>query len=122
MERIKTNGSIAGSVGLALLGTTCCALPIVLVALGMGSAVASMVSAVPWLATLSEYKYLTFGFTAIVLAYSWYRVHQVSSCDMENAKRLKMQRLLLWGSTGIFLLAMFAAYALLPIALWLEKI
>jgi mercuric ion transport protein len=121
LERIKTNGSVAGSVGLALLGTTCCALPILLVALGAGGAVAAMVSAMPWLVPLSQYKYLTFGLTAVVLVYSWYRVHQVSSCDVADGRRLKRQRLLLWGSTGIFLLALFAAYALLPIILWLEN-
>jgi len=53
VENIKTNSSLLGGFGLALLGTTCCALPIALVSLGMGGAVASMMSAVPMLAWLS---------------------------------------------------------------------
>ena len=122
MERIKTDTSIAGSAGLALLGTTCCALPILLVALGMGGTVASMVSALPWLATLSKYKFATFGLTALVLVYSWFRVWRASSCDLKAAQRLKMQRGILWASTAVFILAMFAAYALLPITLWLERL
>lgn len=55
-ENLSTNTSLASGFGLALLGTTCCALPIVLVTLGMGSVVASVVSALPVLAWLSQYK------------------------------------------------------------------
>ena len=119
MERIKTNSSIASSAGLALLGTTCCALPIALVALGMGSTVASLVSALPWLATLSEYKAITFVLTALVLGYSWLQVRRVKACDIQDARRLKIQSLTLKISTGIFIIALFASYALLPITLWL---
>ncbi len=42
---------------VAVLGTLiCCALPIVLVALGAGSVVASLVSTAPWLVVLSRNK------------------------------------------------------------------
>jgi membrane protein implicated in regulation of membrane protease activity len=123
VENLKTNSSLLGGFGLALLGTTCCALPVALVSLGMGGAVASMASAVPMLAWLPKYKALTFSLTALVLAYSGWRlrgVSQSSQCSLEGGKRLKWQKRLLAGSTAIFALAVFAAYALLPIALWLE--
>jgi len=122
-ENIKTNSSLLGGFGLALLGTTCCALPIALVSLGMGGVVASLVSAVPMLGWLSQYKAITFSVTALVLAYSWWRlrgVSQSSQCSLEGGKRLKWQKRLLAVSTAIFALAVFAAYALLPITLWLE--
>ncbi len=122
MAKRKTNTSIASGAGLALLGTTCCALPIALVALGMGSTVASLVSALPWLATLSKYKIITFSLTALVLAYSWVQLGRVTTCDITGAKHLmKMQRTILSISTGVFIVAVFASYALLPITLWLEK-
>ena len=94
MENIKTNSSLLGGFGLTLLGTTCCALPVALVSLGMGGVVASMVSAVPMLAWLSKYKALTFSLTALVLAYGGWRlrgVSQSSQCSLEDGKRLKWQ-------------------------------
>ena len=48
----------------------CCALPVLLVTLGAGAALAGLVSAVPWLIALSKYKAWTFGISGamIVLA------------------------------------------------------
>ena len=119
-----TNTSLASGLGLALLGTTCCALPIILVTAGMGSVVASVVSMLPWLAWLSQYKAITFSITALVLTYSWWRLRrtgQSAQCVIEDGKRLKWQRRVLGISTAIFIAAVFAAYALLPITLWLES-
>lgn len=119
-----TNTSLASGLGLALLGTTCCALPIILVTAGLGSVVASVVSMLPWLAWLSQYKGITFTVTALVLTYSWWRLRHTGlsgQCDIEDGKRLKWQKRLLRLNTSIFLVAVFAAYALLPITLWLES-
>jgi len=123
-DNVTTNTSVASGFGLALLGTTCCALPIILVSIGMGSVVASVVSALPWLAWLSQYKGITFSITALVLAYSWWRLRRTGlsgQCAIEDGKRLKWQRRVLGISTAIFIAAVFAAYALLPISLWLES-
>jgi hypothetical protein len=50
------------------LGTLlCCALPALLVALGMGAVVAGLASDVPGLVWLSERKPLTFGTAAVML-------------------------------------------------------
>jgi len=57
---------------LTLFATTgtlvCCALPIMLVTLGMGATVAAMVTAIPFLVTLSQHKILVFGISAVMLA------------------------------------------------------
>lgn len=124
-ERVKTNTSLLSSFGLALIGTTCCALPIVLVTLGMGSMVASAVSVLPWMVWLSQYKAITFSVTALLLAYSGWRLRQINlsaRCSIEDGKRLKWQKRLLSVSAVIFVTAVFAAYALLPIMLWLEAV
>ncbi len=113
--------SVLSALGLSLLGTTCCALPIALVALGAGGSVASLVSAAPWLVTLSEYKAATFSATGLVLGYAWWRVRRVSQCDISDAKRLRVQRGVLWASSVIFAVSMFAAYAALPLLVWLES-
>ena len=87
--------SVLSAVGLTLLGTSCCALPIVLVALGAGGAVASMASSLPWLAALSEYKIATFGITALARGYAAWRLRplgQADTCSLEDGKRLRRQR------------------------------
>ena len=102
MGKGKENASIASAAGLTVLGTTCCALPITLVALGAGGAVASMASAAPWLVTLSEYKLATFGVTAAALVYSWWQVRKVAaSCSIADAKRMRVQKWVLRGATLI---------------------
>ncbi len=122
-NNVATNTSLVSGLGLALLGTTCCALPIVLVSAGMGSVVASVVSALPRLAWLSQYKGFTFSITALVLSYNWWRLRrtgQSKQCAIADGERLIGQRRVLGISTVIFIAAVFAAYALLPITLWLE--
>ncbi|MBR9910268.1 MAG: hypothetical protein GYB33_07945 [Gammaproteobacteria bacterium] len=119
-EQFKTNTSLFSGLGLALIGTTCCALPIALVALGLGSAVASMVAAMPWLTTFSQYKVVTFSLTASVLFYCYWRLHRISACTLADKRRLRWQKAVLWASTVILLVSLFAAYALLPLTLWLE--
>jgi hypothetical protein len=49
----------------------CCALPALFVALGMGAAVAGMVTAVPQLVWLSEHKLWVFGGSALMIAAAW---------------------------------------------------
>ena len=54
---------------LASGGTlVCCALPALLVSLGLGAALAGLVSAAPALVWLSEYKAPVFGVAALLLA------------------------------------------------------
>lgn len=125
MENLKTDSSLAGGVGLAVLGATCCALPIVLVALGLGGAVASLVSALPVLAWLSQYKAVTFTVTALVLIYSGWRLRRVmgaTTCSLEAGRRLRWQKRVLTVSALIWLVSVFAAYALLPLVLWWERV
>src|ERR1700723_1070415 len=49
----------------------CCALPSVLVLLGMGSAVASLLSAAPWLVSLSRHKIWIFCIAGVLIAGSF---------------------------------------------------
>ena len=119
---MKTDTSLFSGLGLALIGTTCCALPIALVTMGLGSAVASMVSAMPWLTTLSQYKSIIFSLTTLVLIFSYWRLHRIKACSLADKYRVRWQRAVLWSSSAILLSSLFAAYALLPITLWLERL
>ncbi len=122
MTDARTTSSLMGGAGLALLGTTCCALPIALVVLGMGGAVASMVSVAPWLVTLSEYKLVTFIGTGLVIGYSWWRVRSVQRCDVGERTRLRRQKVVLWATTSIFFMSIFAAYGLYPLVRYLDQV
>ena len=81
--------SVLSGLGLALLGTTCCALPIALVALGAGGAVAALVSTAPWLVVLSQYKAWTFAATASVQGYAWWRLRNATRCGLADARRMR---------------------------------
>ena len=65
---------------VAVLGTLiCCALPILLVALGAGSVVASLVSAAPWLVALSRSKDWVFLVAGALLAADYWILYRSTS-------------------------------------------
>ncbi|TXF12312.1 hypothetical protein FR698_07115 [Pelomicrobium methylotrophicum] len=114
-----------------LLTTTgtlvCCALPIMLVTLGLGAAVASLTSAVPFLIVLSQHKIWVFGFSAFMLALSgWilYRPGRKCPADPETGRLChrvqRWNRRIYWMSVVIWGIGFFAAYMALPLQLWLE--
>ena len=122
MSDNQTTAGIIGSAVLALTGATCCALPIALVAVGLGSVVASAVSALPWLGALAEYKTVTFSLTAVILSYSWWRLRRSRLCDVGEGPRLRIQQIILWVITALFAASIFAAYALFPLTLFLDSL
>ena len=50
----------------------CCALPALLISIGMGASLASLVSAFPWIIFISKYKIQTFILAAVLLVFSVY--------------------------------------------------
>jgi mercuric ion transport protein len=113
--------SLFTSVGTLL----CCALPSLLVLFGLGASVASMLSFMPWLVTLSQHRQWTFLISGVLIALSFvntyyiaprFRAEQCSPDDptaCEDASRVS--KLLLWGSAVIYAVGFFVAYALGPI-------
>lgn len=103
----------------------CCALPSLFVLLGLGATVASMLSFMPWLVTLSRHKAWTFAVSGVLIAASFVNMYYVaprirrkqcgaddpSACD--EASRLS--RILLWISAVIYAVGLFVAYVLGPI-------
>ena len=83
--------ALVGSLGTLV----CCVLPAVLVALGAGAALASLVTAVPQLVWLSEHKGLVFGLGAVLLAASgaalWYA--RALPCPADASAARACQRL-----------------------------
>jgi hypothetical protein len=71
LEPLNSNRSSLWSSLASLFASTstlvCCALPALLVAVGAGAALSSLVSAVPQLVWLSEHKELLFSFAGVML-------------------------------------------------------
>ena len=104
----------------------CCALPSVLVLFGMGTAVASLLSAAPWLVSLSRHKVWTFSIAGTLIAGSFVMTYVIApclrdgeACDAHNPTTCgevsKLSRVLLWGSALIYSGGFFVAYLLGPI-------
>lgn len=121
--------AFAGIGALLLAGGTlvCCALPILLVTLGMGATVAAWVSAAPWLVTLSQYKGWMFAASGAALlgaAYVLYRPGRACPADPRLARlcavadRWNQRVLALAGA--LWVLGAFAAYLWLPLRQWLD--
>lgn len=106
----------------------CCTLPIVLVSLGFGAAVASLASSFEFLQVLSANKAWTFGIAAaLIVAAALATRATARRCPADPALRAQCQRatrisrrtlivaVILWsaGFTG--------AYLALPIRVWLES-
>jgi len=103
----------------------CCALPSVLVLLGMGTTVASLLSAAPWLVSLSRHKIWTFSIAGTLIALSFLVTYLIAprlrqdACNADDPTACgevsKLSRSILWGSAVIWSCGFFVAYLLGPI-------
>ncbi len=130
---MKNNRSEQGLTWLALFASSgtliCCALPITLVTLGMGAAVASLTSSLPWLITLSLHKQWIFLFSGLMLAFSgWLLYRPGRSCPTDPALAEQCQRMHRWNlriwrtSVWIWCIGFMAAYLALPVTRWLDRL
>ena len=110
----------------------CCALPSVLVLLGMGTAVASLLSAAPWLVSLSRHKIWTFSIAGTLIACSFLmtyaiapRLREGETCGTDDPATCeevsKLSRALLWGSAIIYSAGFFVAYLLGPMLNYVDR-
>ena len=108
----------------------CCALPSVLVLLGLGTTVASLLSAAPWLVSLSRHKIWIFSIAGTLIAASFVMTYVIAPrlrdgevCLADDPTTCgevsKLSRVILWGSAIIWSGGFFVAYLLGPI---LERI
>jgi mercuric ion transport protein len=113
----------------------CCALPSLLVLFGLGASVASMLSFVPWLVTLSRHKQWTFAASGVLIALSFVNTYYISplisplirtkQCTADDPSACeeasKLSGILLWVSAVIYAAGVFVAYVLGPILTRLDK-
>lgn len=107
----------------------CCALPSLLVALGMGAVVAGMVSDFPALIWLSKYKEWTFLGAGLLIGFNFWLFYggRDKACEIDEYGNetpcdtaARWSKIILWISFGLYLLGLFSAYLLLPIQQFLE--
>jgi mercuric ion transport protein len=113
------------------LGTLlCCALPSLLVLVGLGATVASALSAAPWLVTLSHHRQWVFLTAGILMTINFFYVYRwaprmkaagaacepgTNGGDSACGRTSRLSRWLLWIAAAIYLVGFSTAYILAPI-------
>ncbi len=129
--RTRGSGVLSYLSLFSSLGTlVCCALPSVLVLLGLGATVASFISAVPWLVALSRHKNWVFGISSLLIAGNFVYVYWLSprlkttqaageACSVDDPSACesasKASRVILWVSAAIYAAGFFTAFVLGPL-------
>jgi len=115
--------SLFTSVGTLL----CCALPSLLVLLGFGATVASVLSTVPWLVMLSRHKNWVFFVSGLFITGNFFYVYKLSpnlraqteGCDSNGSAVCgeigRLSRSLLWVSAALYTIGFFTAFVLGPL-------
>ena len=105
----------------------CCALPIILVTLGLGATVAAFTSSFPLLVTIAQHKAWVFaGSGALLLVSGWlmYRAGRACPADPELGRLCDQtqvwNRRIYWSSVTLWGSGFFAAYLALPLRILLD--
>jgi hypothetical protein len=133
MSTANTRSDVRGAVVSYLslftsVGTLfCCALPSLLVLLGMGATVASVLSALPFLVALSHHKPIVFSLSGVMIALGFVYTHGIApklrradlTCDPNDPSACttadKVSRFMLWFSATLWAIGAFVAFLLGPI-------
>jgi mercuric ion transport protein len=131
-QPLATTGSRSTVLGYLSLFTSfgtllCCALPSILVLVGLGATVASVLSSVPWLVTISRHKDWVFAISGVLIAANFAYVYLIApklvaqgaaclpdepgGCEVAT----RTSRVVLWVSGAIYLIGFFGAYVLGPL-------
>lgn len=106
---------------LALIASSatllCCGLPALLVFMGFGAVVASVVGTLPILVVLSQHKLTVFGGSALIILLAWAISKRASSCPIDERKDdcqqlKKASRIVLMASAALWLAGFSAAFIL----------
>jgi len=127
-QQRRTSGVLSYLSLFTSLGTLlCCALPSLLVLLGLGATVASFLSAVPWLVMLSRHKAWVFAISGLLIGANLIYIYVLmprlqdsgAACPTyapracNSASRLS--RVVLWISLAIYAIGVLSAFVLGPL-------
>ncbi len=126
VSKLKTDILSILSLFTSFSTLICCALPALLVTLGLGAVLAGVFSSFPFIITLSNYKELTFAIAASLIGLNFFLAYrkrkededceipgegQETSCDTASS----WSKGILWISAIMLLVGLFMAYLALPI-------
>ncbi len=110
------------------LGTLlCCALPSLLVLVGLGATVASALAEAPWLVTMSRHKDWVFAIAGFLISANFVYIYAIApkiqargaGCGARDATACRtagrFSRVVLWCSAALYVAGCFTAYLLGPI-------
>ena len=131
MKNISDQRTGTGFSWLTLFFSTgtllCCALPILLVSLGLGATVAAITSSFPVLIILSENKIWIFLMSGSLLVVSALLMRRAKGmCPSDSAAASRCQHVKLWNqrlwfiAATIWIIGFVASYIALPVMQWLE--
>lgn len=110
----------------------CCALPSLFVLFGLGATVATVLSAAPWLVSLSYHKNWVFLIAGLLIGSNFLYVYRVApllrarrgGCDLKDQSACetssRFSRIILWISATLYLIGCFSAFALGPLLMRLD--
>ncbi len=99
----------------------CCALPSLLVLVGLGATVASFLSAVPWLVALSHHKNWVFAVSGLLIAVNFVYIYALAprlACPAgveACAEASRTSRVILWISAILYSTGALTAYIVGPL-------
>ncbi|MCU1327872.1 MAG: hypothetical protein JWN34_3242 [Bryobacterales bacterium] len=129
MAEVNVSKARAGLLSYLSLFTSfgtllCCALPSLLVLLGLGATVAGVLAEVPWLVTLSRHKNWVFLVAGILIGGNFIYTYVVApklrlsagACDADSPGACEdastVSRVVLWISAGLYVVGLFSAFVL----------
>lgn len=122
-QRVASFLALFTSTGTLL----CCALPSALAAFAGGAAVASFVSAFPWLVTLSQVKgwlFLTAGLMLLVSGVLVLRPQGTVACRLTGGEGCEVagrfSKATFWAAATVYAAGAFFAYGLVPLLRFLD--
>jgi mercuric ion transport protein len=131
MKNLKTDITSILSLFTSFSTLLCCALPALLVTLGLGAVMAGLVSNFPFLKTLSLYKEWTFFIAALLISFNFWLVYrrkpqkeaceivvdgEESACDTAS----RWSKIILWLSAGLLFIGFFMAFLALPLIRYID--
>jgi mercuric ion transport protein len=131
-NRIKGSALLSYFSLFTSLGTLlCCALPSLLVLFGLGASVASMLTFLPWLVTLSRHKQWTFTLSGLLITLGFLNLYLIAprfktkgACEPGDdacGVASRVSKVVLWMSAAIYVVGFFVAYGLGPILSRLDR-
>jgi len=104
-----------------------------LVLFGLDATVATFLSEVPWLATLSHHKHWVFIVAGLLITGNFVYIYVIApklqmsngTCDPDDPSACqtagRLSRIVLWCSAGLYLVGGFTAYIIGPLLVWFDS-